>query len=68
MEFFSLNFLVALDSQILYINSAFAEFIGANSMQIACKTAKLFTCLGGPTQLGHTIKDPVSSPLCDDLR
>ena len=31
------------------------ESIGASSMQIACKTAKLFTCLGGPTQLGHTI-------------
>ena len=32
-----------------------AELIGASSVQIACKTAKLFTCLGGPTQLGHTI-------------
>ena len=32
-----------------------AELIGASSMQIACKTAKLFICLGGPFQLKHTI-------------
>ena len=29
--------------------------IGASSMQIPRKTTKLFTCLGGPSQLGHTI-------------
>ena len=32
-----------------------AESIGASSMRIARKTAKLFTCLGGSSQLGHTI-------------
>ena len=32
-----------------------AESIDASSMWIARKMAKLFACLGGPTQFGHTI-------------
>ena len=56
MEFLVCYFFVALDSQILYINAQLrAESIDASSMRIACKMAKLFTCLGGPTQLGQSI-------------
>ena len=32
-----------------------AESIGASSMRMARKTAKLFACLGSSTQLGQTI-------------
>ena len=50
MEFLVYYFIVALVGQILYIKCAFAS-----SMWIARKTAKLFTCLGGLTQLRQSI-------------
>ena len=49
-------FLVALDSQIIYINAPLrSESIDASSRQIAGKTRKLFTHLGGQTQLRQSI-------------
>ena len=39
---------------MLYIKCVFAS-IGASSMKIARKKAKLFTCLGISSQLGHII-------------
>ena len=39
----------------MYIAHLQAERIGARSMQIARKTAKLFTWLGSSTQLGQSI-------------
>ena len=39
----------------IYIAHLQAERIGASSMWIARKTAKLFTCLGSLTQLGQSI-------------
>ena len=39
----------------IYIAHLQAERIGASSMRIARKTAKLFTCLGSSTQLGQSI-------------
>ena len=61
MEFIVCYFLVALESQIIYIYIYIyiphlqAERIGASSMRIARKTAKLFVCLGSSTQLGQSI-------------
>ena len=40
-----------------------AEQIGASSMRIARKTAKLFTCLGISTQLGQSIVPCPQVPL-----
>ena len=50
-------FLVALESQIIYIYNERlqVESIGASPMWIARKTVKFFTCLGGFSQLRHTI-------------
>ena len=62
MEFIVCYFLIALESQILYIYSAFvAGWIGASFMQIARKTAKLFTCLGSSTQLRQSIVHTIYS-------
>ena len=56
MKFIVCYFLVPLESQIIYVYiyiynvNLQGELIGASSMQIACKMAKLFTCLGSSTQ------------------
>ena len=42
--------------QEFHVPASFVKrLIGASSMRIARKTAKLFTCLGSSTQLGQSI-------------